>query len=318
MMREERMARSQLFLFVFSLLFFLLFLGGVDKVGAYVFSGLETFLHVIPSVFPYLVLSSLVLASGGAQALGAAAGAPFARLFRLPPEALVVFLVGLLSGFPVGAKCAAEMYKKGVFSKDEAERAAAFCCFCAPPFLVINVGRGLFNHPAVGWMIFALQTVFSLIFGFFYRRPRKGAYMPRAAAREEQSAVSLSVVVRSLGEAALQTLRIGGAVVFFSAAAGLLFDLAAQLPGVQTYKCLFFGFFEMSSGISLLEASGERGLCFAVLIVCFSGLSVFMQSASFLTDEGVSPRGYLLAHLLCPCFVLPFSLLLGRVFGFFS
>ena len=118
------------------LLFALLLLSHMGRVGVYTEKGLGVILHkVIPSVFPYLVLSGLLYRTGLAQRLGRLFGRPFRKIFRLPMAAFPAVLLGVLCGFPVGAKCAVEMYMQGFCTKKEAERIAAFTNFCGPPFI---------------------------------------------------------------------------------------------------------------------------------------------------------------------------------------
>lgn len=77
---------------------------------------------VLPSTFPYMILSQLLLSCGAADAIGKALGPMTRRLFFLPPVCAAVILMGAVSGFPVGASCAASLYLSGRCKKEEAER----------------------------------------------------------------------------------------------------------------------------------------------------------------------------------------------------
>ena len=157
------------------LLFALLLLSHMGRVGVYTEKGLGVILHkVIPSVFPYLVLSGLLYRTGLAQRLGRLFGRPFRKIFRLPMAAFPAVLLGVLCGLSGRGKvcrgnvCAGLLHQKGSRAYCRVHRFSAV--------------RPLFWEPSVwefsaisAWAgsIFFCQTAVSLLFGFFYRRPKK-------------------------------------------------------------------------------------------------------------------------------------------------
>ena len=73
---------------------------------------------VVPALFPFMVLSSVLSASGGVQALMR----PFPVIFRfagLSADGWYVLLTGLLCGCPMGAKTCADLYAEGRISSGE-------------------------------------------------------------------------------------------------------------------------------------------------------------------------------------------------------
>ena len=295
-------------------LLFLLLLNAA-RVGPWLTNGAKiAFFKVLPATFPYLILTDLVCRTGLARRVGYLAGRPFARLFRMSPVCFTAVLLGVLSGFPLGAKCAAELYKEGTCSKEEAERLIAFTNFCGPPFILSAVGQGIFGSVALGWLIFGVQTAISLFFGFFYRRPRE--YRARPSCGETSAPASLSALFGgAVGDACLQTLRIFGCVLFFSIPVGALNALLARTPLPRGLPALFAGLLEISSGVAAIIGKDFPALAAACLVVGFSGLSVMMQVRSLLSDAGLSMRGYLAAHLICPPATAALCCVLAKVFG---
>ena len=75
---------------------------------------------IVPALFPFMVLSSVLSASGGVQALMR----PFPVIFRfagLSADGWYVLLTGLLCGCPMGAKTCADLYAEGRISSGEAK-----------------------------------------------------------------------------------------------------------------------------------------------------------------------------------------------------
>ena len=296
------------------LLFALLLLSHMGRVGVNTEKGLGVILHkVIPSVFPYLVLSGLLYRTGLAQRLGRLFGRPFRKIFRLPMAAFPAVLLGVLCGFPVGAKCAVEMYMQGFCTKKEAERIAAFTNFCGPPFILGAVGVGIFSNIGLGWLIFLCQTAVSLLFGFFYRRPKKGEVKERGTlVAGKMPSCSFKDFSSAIADATVQMVKIAGFVLFFAVTVGLMTEPFGAFFAKHTLlEGFLIGIFEISSGISAIQEGTLGAFLSCTLIVGFSGVSVFMQVSSLMRDAGLSMKGYLLAHLICP----PVSALLACLFA---
>ena len=80
---------------------------------------------IIPSLFPFFVLSSLVVELGLAGYLGRLLEPVMRPLFNVSGACASAFALGFIGGYPVGAKTAISLYEKGMCSKTEAERLLA-------------------------------------------------------------------------------------------------------------------------------------------------------------------------------------------------
>ena len=74
---------------------------------------------VIPSLFPFLVISGLLIALGFGEWLSPYLSGLMTPLFRLPGQASGPLLLGLVGGYPIGAQSAAELYQQGLLTKNE-------------------------------------------------------------------------------------------------------------------------------------------------------------------------------------------------------
>lgn len=77
-------------------------------------SGIEMCINVlIPSLFPFMAVSSFIVKSGISHTLGR----PFAKIMRyafgLSPCFAPVLLLSVTGGYPIGAKSCGELYKSG-------------------------------------------------------------------------------------------------------------------------------------------------------------------------------------------------------------
>ena len=82
---------------------------------------------IIPSLFPFFVLSALVVDLGLSRYFGRALQWMMRPLFHVSGTCASALALGLIGGYPVGARTAISLYEKGLCSKTEAERMLAFC-----------------------------------------------------------------------------------------------------------------------------------------------------------------------------------------------
>ena len=105
-------------------------------------------------------------------------------------------------------------------------------------------------------------------------------------------------------------------MLFFYLCSSLLLDL---FPGFFAQKpviaALLAGALELSSGVARISFGGAKAFAAAALLLGFSGLSVFCQVVSFSEKAGLSVRGYLLAHIVCPPLTFALGYAAARAFG---
>ena len=266
---------------------------------------------IVPSLFPFFVLSSLVVDLGLAAYLGRAMEGLMRPLFRVSGSCAAAVALGFIGGYPVGARTALQLYEQGLCSKPEAERLLAFCNNSGPAFILGVVGAGIFGDSRVGLLLYLTHALASLMVGLLFRfyggweRRQAPASRPKPIRTVTLPAAFTGAVSRALQS----TLNICAFVVFFAvvlrllSAFGVLSALASllSLAGLEAEwaKRLVAGLLELSSGVASLQ--GGAGLTGRVSLAAFmlgwAGLSVHCQVLSFLVDSGLSARVYLAGKL---------------------
>ena len=266
---------------------------------------------IVPSLFPFFVLSSLVVDLGLAAYLGRAMEGLMRPLFRVSGSCSAAVALGFIGGYPVGARTALQLYEQGLCSKTEAERLLAFCNNSGPAFILGVVGAGIFGDSRVGLLLYLTHALASLMVGLLFRfyggweGKRTQASRPKPIRTVTLPAAFTGAVSRALQS----TLNICAFVVFFAvvlrllSAYGVLSALASllSLAGLEAEwaKRLVAGLLELSSGVASLQ--GGAGLTGRVSMAAFmlgwAGLSVHCQVLSFLVDSGLSARVYLAGKL---------------------
>ncbi|HIY73487.1 MAG TPA: sporulation protein [Candidatus Intestinimonas merdavium] len=286
---------------------------------------------ILPSLFPFFVLSALVVDLGLAGYIGRALEGLMRPLFRVPGACASAFVLGFVGGYPVGARTALSLYQKGMCTKTEAERLLAFCNNSGPAFILGVVGAGVFASSRVGVLLYLAHAAASVCVGLLFRfyRGEEGRREGRAAPTFQAERFT-TAFTGAIKNSFLSTLNICAFVVFFTVVIKLLF-LSGVLPGLagvlgtlfsplgfstRWAERLLTGLIELTSGVWTLTGAGTMSgrLSMAAFLLGWAGLSVHCQVLSFLGGSGLSVKTYIGGKLLHGGLSALFTAALLRVF----
>ncbi len=257
---------------------------------------------VIPALFPFLVISELLVSSGATNVIGRFFAKPLGALFSLSRHGASVVLLGMLCGFPIGIKSAISLYRQGKISRAELLHLSTFCNNPSSAFLISAVGGTLFGSALFGVLLYLTHIISSFIIGFagrFYFEKAKceSAYAVCSENKKERHAGFVSAFTNAVRQSAEGMLFICAFVVFFSAVLGALRVLCDNFALPELFRVLLFGAFEMTSGIS----AASRLPTAAAIPVCaaiggWSGLSVHFQFIGVCRDTELELQPYFVSR----------------------
>ena len=262
------------------------FLADAQRVRAAAAAGLGLCARsVIPALFPFMAVSTMLVSMGfGEWAAPRLSG--LMSLYRLPGPAGSALLLGLVGGYPIGARTAAELHKKGLLTAEEAERLLGFCNNSNPVFLISVLGGGIFGSPRAGVYLWLIHLLSALLAGFFFRGsgrpPRRRAPPPRRPADSLSAAL-----VEGVKSASSNMVSVCGFVLFFYVLASPLAALGGPLGAGLT------GLLELFSLTPLLAAD-RAGFILASACAGWGGVSILCQTAAVLEGSGLRLRNCVL------------------------
>lgn len=278
-------------------------------------SGVELCMNVIiPSLFPFFVISTMTVELGLAEKVGRLIEPLMRKLFNVSGACASAFALGFIGGYPVGAKTAIALYERGECSRREAERLLSFCNNSGPAFILGVVGAGVFANNRVGLLLYLVHGLASVITGICFRKWRGGADGSRPLQR--QSATSrksfAAVFTEGVKSSFAATINICGFVIFFTVLIKMLVisgvlpaaaRIVSQLLGMdeETARRLLTGAIEMSSGVWSLSSAADSlstGAAMAAFMLGWAGVSVHCQTLSFLCSSGLSAGTYIAGKLM--------------------
>ncbi|MGE7827743.1 sporulation integral membrane protein YlbJ [Paenibacillus sp. NPDC093718] len=293
---------------------------------------------LFPSLFPFFVISEVLLGFGVVHLIGTLLDPMMRPLFRIPGAGGFVAAMGYVSGYPVGAKLTAKLWEQKMVNREEGERLVAFTTSSDPIFLIGAVSIGFFHDPKIG-LILALSHygggfLVGLIMRFHGRHESKTATdslrlsqaktsrlksaLHAMHAAREQDGRDLGTLLRQAIQSSLQLIIVvGGLVVFFSVFLEL-WTRAGVMPALTEVISLMLSLVGMPESLStaivggLFEVTlgaryaGEAGAAIplpykaaaAAFILSWGGLSVHAQIISILNSTNLRYFPFVIARLI--------------------
>lgn len=299
----KRVERRQILFLICSLFALVLGLKYSKLCAEGVRCGIELSVNkLIPSLFPFMVISELIVSTNACSLLSKISAKPFSRLFNISSEGIMPFLLGMMFGFPIGLKSAISLYECGKIDKSELYRLSLFTSIPSPAFFISAVGEGLFGSARLGAVLYLTALLGSALIGFFCRsffKNEKSLYF--TAIKQNKGAVS-GGFISAVTSSATALISVSAFVVFFSMISEVLKHFFALISLNSALNVCILGALEMTGGASLASTLGESGVPLAGAILGFSGISVLCQFISIGKEHDLPIMPYILSKLFLAAF----------------
>src|SRR5690625_4505636 len=124
---------------------------------------------VFPSLLPFFFLVDVFIVFGVVHFVGTLLE-PFMRpIFNVPGAGSFALIIGMASGYPVGAKICVRLREEKELTQIEAERLVSFTNAASPLFIFGAISVGFFHNPRIGLIIAVCHYISNMIVGFFMR-----------------------------------------------------------------------------------------------------------------------------------------------------
>ncbi|NLO89294.1 MAG: sporulation integral membrane protein YlbJ [Clostridia bacterium] len=317
------------FVFTCICLFMILFPQEIFKASV---RGLEAWWStVVPALLPFFIVSELLLGLGAVHFMGVLLEPVMRPLFNVPGSGAFVVAMGYTSGAPIGALLTAELRKKNLCTRTEAQRLIAFTNNSSPLFLFGAVAVGMFHNPALGSIIALSHYAANLFIGFLFRFWKKNesvgissslkgclirkAFKALLEAQREDNRPLGTLLADSIKKSVQTLILIGGFIIFFSVfieilrLVGILKIISRILYLLLTplkidpaiIPALSTGTFEVTLGTKIASETGASlpmQLIATSAMLGWQGLSIHAQVASVIKDTDLSMGTFIAARFL--------------------
>ncbi len=280
---------------------------------------------VVPTLLPFFIATEILMNTNIVKILGKKINIIMKPIFNVPGEGAFPLIMGIITGYPVGAKIVSNLKEKGIVSDIESERLIAFTNNSGPLFILGTVGTVLFKSSKIGLLLLITHILASLTVGILFRWWKKNEtiyekkiytkYINTKKTSLYNSKESLSIssaIMKSINT----ILLIGGFIVMFSIIISILqeskiiyilsFILNPILKIINIPQNFSFGIIsgilEITNGISTISYIPIKQISKIIIIssflLGFGGISIAMQVYAIISKSNISIKPYIIGKLL--------------------
>ena len=286
--------------------------------------------NVVPSLFPFFVAVELLKHTNLIYFLSIKLDKYMKPIFNLPGVASFPFVMGLISGYPVGAKIVSDLYSNNLCTQKESERMLAFTNNSGPLFIIGTVGCSFYSNTSIGILLLISHILSSICVGIILgiiSRIKSATNKFTANSTQSASANNFSSLLQDdiriadlggiLGSAIVSAIKsilmIGGFVTIFSVILSIL--NSTKILTIISYFIsnifhinpdyivgLLTGFLEFTNGLYKISTINNKmlsiNLIISSFIIGFGGISVTLQVLNIISKNKLSIKTYIFGKLL--------------------
>lgn len=285
--------------------------------------------NVIPALFPFFIATELLSYTNLCNKLSKFFSKMMEPIFKVPGCGAYAFIIGMISGYPVGAKIVTDLRNSGSCSKSEGSRLLSFTNNSGPLFIIGTVGITLFRNTSIGILLLLTHILAAITVGFILRFFDKSNSNSISLSDDNditkktyktQSNYSIlnigDIIKNSIVSAIKNILVIGGFIVLFAViisilntshlidAASLIFYPICKLMkfDIAYIKGILIGLIELTNGLSIVSSIPAKNITINIVICSFilgfGGISILFQVLSIISKSDLSIKPYIYGKLL--------------------
>lgn len=280
-------------------------------------------MSVVPSLLPFFIATELLGYTNIISILGKLLNKFMRPVFNVPGEGSFALIMGILSGYPVGAKIVCNLKKQGICTNEECERLLAFTNNSGPLFIIGTVGISLFSSSSIGLKLFVVHILSCLFVGFIFRWWKYNKKSSFLSWKRNSNEYTLNfnnlgaILSNSIQNSIKLVLTIGGFVVLFSVIVSMLnsskiLNICTTIlnPILNILKIptnystsIITGIIEITNGVKLASiGTSPLSIIVCSFLLGFGGISVLLQVLSITSEAKISIKPYILGKFMQACF----------------
>ncbi len=283
---------------------------------------------ILPALLPFFFFTKLLGELGYINEISGKIAPLTKRLYNTSGISGYVYLMSILSGYPVGAKLTCDLYENKFIDLGQAHRIITFTSTSGPLFILGTVAVGMFKNKTIGYVVLISHFISALINGLFYRK-----YMLKETgnclSKEKFTQIpNKNILENCMLNSIKSILIVGGYIsVFFMLITlvnhfnlyfplTLMFNKIFPFVNSEILVAILNGIIELTRGcldLSLLNLNPKLLSVILSAIISFGGISINLQALTFLRRINIKISFYFLQKIT-HCAI---SIILAFLIGFF-
>ncbi len=256
--------------------------------------GVTTALYIVlPSLFPFMVLSKYIINNNIHIKVSKIIGKPFEKMFGISKNYAVLFVLGCIGGYPIGAISISQLLKKREITIKDAEILIGFCNNCGPMFVIGTVGTLMLQNTLYGYILYAIHLISVMLCGIImcrFFKPAKISVPVKSSIHQN----SISSVVSS----ANSMLNIASYIIIFSVISKFV---TVSLKKENVVTTIVLCVLEITTGIKNISTTFLNDVLKLSIISAslgFSGFCVLSQCKSVFDEQQISFFKYIISKTI--------------------
>lgn len=286
------------------------------------FSGLLIWAtKVLPALLPFFILTKLLSYTEFITSVGNKLSPFTKKLYGVGGVSGYVYVMSIISGYPVGAKLTSDLYNNQIITKKQASTITSFTSTSGPLFVLGTVGIGLFNNAKLGIIILVSHYLSALTNGLIYRQKNKTDTFSLSTKTSD------NFLNESMTSSILSIMTVGGFIALFYMILNVLLSINAfgalntllELVGVssEVTTSIISGLIEVTTGCIMLSKTSLSFNATALILsflISFGGISIHAQAYCFLKNFEMPYFRFFLQKLTHAILSVEFTFLLLLIF----
>lgn len=282
------------------------------------------FNNVIPSLLPFMIGANILVQTGFTAFFGTLLEPVMQRLFKISGCGAFSLTMGLISGYPMGAKITASLYETKQINEIEAQKLIMFTNNSGPLFILGTVAVSMLKIPESGTLIILSHYLSAIITGIVLRNYKKSSSKTKRELFSIKTALKKielerkknnmpfgSILSKSIIDSVNSITAIGGFIILFSVISKIteltnislfskkIFSPIFNILNINTdlISPLTSGILEITNGCKALSEFPPTITTIALCagLISWGGFSIHAQAISFLTKTKIKIMPYILS-----------------------
>ena len=304
---------------------------------------------VVPSLLPFFIATELLSYTNIINFIGKLLNKFMRPIFNVPGEGAFAFILGMISGYPVGAKIVTKLRQDGICTKSAGERMLSFTNNSGPLFIIGTVGVTLFGNSSIGFLLLVTHILACITVGIllgiidrFYKKDPENLNSKCISKPSSNNNISCSfsnlgeILGKSINNSISTVLMIGGFIVLFSVILSILqnshiidifcncVSIIFKYLNIDTSLATGFvtGIIELTNGVKITCTLNNKlispNIILCAFLLGFGGFSILLQVLSITSKSDLSIKPYIIGKLMQGLFAAFYTYIAIKNIPFFN
>jgi len=247
---------------------------------------------ILPALLPFFILTKLLSYTSFTTTIGKFLSPITKKFFGVGGISGYVYIMSILSGYPLGAKLTSDLYQAKQITSKQAKTICSFTSTSGPLFILGTVGIGFFESKELGIIVLASHFLSAILNGLIYKNKEK---------KDNNVCLTNNIPDNFLNDAMTNSITsvmiVGGFIALFYMILSIanylnlfklpIFLLSKVGINANISNAILSGIVEVTTGISLLSRSNisfKLSCIITSFLVSFGGISIHAQAFCFMKN----------------------------------